>query len=77
MGGVLGKPGGVTTAVGLDNLDVMLPRQGPMHDDRVARRDRRGKGVDDQQNPHRLRRYQPIWEGVEPTPRQVGRESLI
>ena len=32
---------------------------------------------DDQQNPHRLRRYQPIWRGVEPTPSQVGRESLI
>jgi hypothetical protein len=55
----------------------VLPGQSPMHDDRIARRDRRGKGVDDQQNPHRLRRYQPIWQGTETMPRQVGRESLI
>jgi hypothetical protein len=67
----------VPAAVGLDNLDVVLPGQSPMHDDRIARRDRRGKGVDDQQNPHRLRRYQPIWQGTETMPRQVGRESLI
>ena len=50
-GGVEGEAGGVPTAVRLDQLDVVIAGEAALHDDRVARRDRRREGVDDEQDP--------------------------
>ena len=49
-GGVGGEAGGVTAAVRLHQLDLMIAGEAPLHDDRVARRDRRGERVDDEQD---------------------------
>ena len=48
--GVVGESGGVTAAVRLDDLDVVVAAQAPMHDHGVARRHRRGERVDDEQD---------------------------
>ena len=49
-GCVEGEPCGVPTAVRLDEFDLVIPRETSLHDDRVARRDRRREGVDDEQD---------------------------
>ncbi len=49
-GRVLGEPDGVPAAIGLDDLDVVALGESPVHDHGVARRHRRGKRVDDQQD---------------------------
>ena len=59
-GGVLGEAGGVAAAVGLDELDLVVRGQRLLHDDRVARRHRRGERVDDQQDPQGARRYRDV-----------------
>jgi hypothetical protein len=50
-GGVVREPGGVSPAVGLDDLDVVAPAEAAMHDHGVARRHRRCEGIDHQQDP--------------------------
>ena len=48
--GIVGESGGVTATVRLDHLDVVITAQASMHDHGVARRDRGGERIDDEQN---------------------------
>ena len=49
-GGILGEPGGVSAAIGLDDLDVVALGESSVHDHGVARRHRGGERVDDEQD---------------------------
>ena len=50
LGRILGEANGVPAPVGLDDLDLVALAQGAVHDHGVARRDRGGKCVDNQQD---------------------------
>ena len=49
-GCILGESGGMTAAVGLDDLDVIAHGQGAVHDDRVTCGHRRGERIDHEQD---------------------------
>jgi hypothetical protein len=46
----LSESGGVTTPIGFNNLNIVMARQPLMNHDRITGSDRRGKGVDDEQD---------------------------